>query len=47
MAPVVGTVAPARDRPLVVKTVGMSWQDVVAEAVVAAVRAGQGAAAAE
>lgn len=37
---VTGTVSPAPDRPLVVKTVGMSWEDVVvADAVVAAARA--------
>ena len=35
-----GTAAPPSDRPLVVKTVGMSWEDVVvAEAVVSAARA--------
>lgn len=37
---VTGTVVPPGDRPLVVKTVGMSWEDVVvADAVLAAVRA--------
>ena len=34
-----GDVTPPADRPLVVKTVGMSWEDlVVAEAVVAVAR---------
>lgn len=34
---VLGTVSPLDDRPLVVKTVGMAWEDLaVAEAVVAA-----------
>jgi ornithine cyclodeaminase/alanine dehydrogenase-like protein (mu-crystallin family) len=37
-----GTAVPPSDRPLVVKTVGMSWEDVVvAEATVSAARAGE------